>query len=153
MDDPQEAIRPVTITSITPEGYGDTANLDYSGELIAGEELELEEMGEGEVEQGDIGMLGGWLYNEDILPTAEDENTLKAAVATLEADAAAPVTYQLIANLGNEPVAGTNYCFLCEAAVVAPGAAAEYKLVYVNQDSAGNVTLGEVVDLVPAEEA
>ena len=134
MDDPQEAIRPVTITSITPEGYGDTANLDYSGELIAGEELELEEMGEGEVEQEDIGMLGGWLYNEDILPTAEDENTLKAAVATLEADAAAPVTYQLIANLGNEPVAGTNYCFLAQAD------GSPY-FIYAYEDLDGNTSL------------
>lgn len=140
MDDPQEAIRPVTITSIAPEGYGDTTDLNYSGELIAGEELELEEMGEGEVEQEDIGMLGGWLYNEDILPTAEDENTLKAAVANLEADAAAPVTYQLIANLGNEPVAGTNYCFLVKAEPADEAMPPYYQLMFIYKDLDGNCT-------------
>ena len=38
---------------------------------------------------------------------------------------------QCIALLATQVVAGTNYCFLCEATVVAPDAQPSYALVYV----------------------
>lgn len=93
-------------------------------------------------------LAGGWRQAED--PTVTEDLAAIFAAATEEL---LGVDYTPAALLGTQVVNGTNYCFLCEAAVVAPDAAAEYKLVYVNQDSAGNVTLDEVVDLVPAEEA
>ena len=60
------------------------------------------------------------------------------------------VQYVPVALLSTQVVAGMNYCFLCEATVVYPGAETGYALVYVYEDLDGNAAVTEIADLEDA---
>ncbi len=103
---------------------------------------EITEIRDFGVETGISEMDGAWRQAEDPTITEDLEEIFRKAVEGLLG-----VDYTPAALVATQVVNGTNYCFLCEAAVVYPGAETGYKLVYVWQDSEGNVTLGEIVDL------
>ena len=62
------------------------------------------------------------------------------------------VSYTPVALLSAQVVAMMNYCFLCEATTVVPGAETDWALVYLFEDTAGNVELTNVVRRAGAEE-
>ena len=57
------------------------------------------------------------------------------------------VSYQPVAYLGSQVVAGTNYLVLCRSKTVTPNARYKYSLVTVYKDLKGKVSLGEITDL------
>ncbi|MGX8692159.1 MAG: LptM family lipoprotein [Clostridia bacterium] len=57
------------------------------------------------------------------------------------------VKYVPVALLGTQLVSGTNYCILCEATVVYPGARPGYALVYIYQDLQGKADVTNIVKL------
>lgn len=86
--------------------------------------------------------LGGWTL------TAGDgcsQDSLEAFSKAMEG--LAGVNYTPLALLGTQLVSGTNYCLLCEAAVVYPGALPYYSLVYVYADLQGGAKITNIVAL------
>lgn len=89
-------------------------------------------------------LVGGWSAYTDN-PTeipAEALDALNAAIEGLEG-----CTYEPIALLGMQVVAGTNYCFLCETTIVVPDAQPSYALVYVFDGLEGEHELLRVQDI------
>ena len=64
-------------------------------------------------------------------------------------------TYEPIAILGSQVVAGTNYCLLCKTTVVTPDAPVSYTLVYIYEALDGTAEMLHIQDIVfdafPAE--
>lgn len=85
-------------------------------------------------------ILGGWNLDEEL--TEENRAVFHKALEGLTG-----VSYELVACLGSQAAAGTNYCFLCRATVVYPGAKSTYKLVYVYADLDGGAEITRVCDL------
>lgn len=83
--------------------------------------------------------LGGWTIPESIEITEEMQALFEKGVADLLG-----VTYTPVALLGAQLVAGTNYCFLCQAAVVYPEAQPYYALVYLYEDLEGQVSVLQI---------
>lgn len=90
---------------------------------------------------------GGWG-----LPTTPELTDADKALFDKAVGEMTGVSYQPVALLSLQVVAGYNKCFLCEATGVYPGAETRYALVYLSEDLEGGVTLTEIVDL-PDEEA
>lgn len=90
---------------------------------------------------------GGWGLPTTPELTDADKALFEKAVGEMTG-----VSYQPVALLSLQVVAGYNKCFLCEATGVYPGAETRYALVYLSEDLEGGVTLTEIVDL-PDEEA
>ena len=90
--------------------------------------------------------LGGWTLSEDGAVTEEALNAFNKASGALLG-----VNYTPVALLGTQLVSGTNYCLLCEAAVVYPGAQPYYALVYVYADLQGAAEISTIVPLDIAE--
>ena len=86
--------------------------------------------------------LGGWTLTEDAALTQEAKDALEGALEGLVG-----VNYTPVALLGTQLVSGTNYCFLCEAAVVSPDAQPYYALVSVYQDLQGKAEIRNIVAL------
>ena len=86
--------------------------------------------------------LGGWTLTDS---TEIGEAARGAFDKAL--DGLVGVSYTPLALLGTQLVSGTNYCFLCEAAVVYPGAQPYYALVYVYADLQGKAELSRIVAL------
>ena len=86
--------------------------------------------------------LGGWTLTEDAALTQEAKDALEGALEGLVG-----VNYTPVALLGTQLVSGTNYCFLCEAAVVRPDAQPYYALVSVYQDLQGKAEIRSIVAL------
>jgi len=57
-------------------------------------------------------------------------------------------TYEPIAILGSQVVAGTNYCLLCKTTVVTPDAPVSYTLVYIYEALDGTAELLNVREIV-----
>lgn len=57
------------------------------------------------------------------------------------------VSYTPMALLGTQLVAGTNYCFLCQATVIYPNAKPYYVLVYLYEDLEGQVSVLQIDEL------
>ncbi len=55
--------------------------------------------------------------------------------------------YEAVALLATQPVAGTNYCFLCRTSVIGSSENPTYQLVYIWQDLSDNVHILEVRDI------
>ena len=87
------------------------------------------------------GLAGGWFRTETPEVTKEAEAVLEKALEGL-----AGADYNPTALLATQVVAGTNYCYLCEATPVVPNAESHYALVYVYEDLEGNAEITEVVD-------
>lgn len=84
-------------------------------------------------------LLGGWSLCESIEVTQELNDLFEKAMAEQVG-----VDYTPVALLATQLVSGTNYCFLCRAAVVYPDALPYYALVYVYQDLKGNASVLEI---------
>lgn len=91
---------------------------------------------------------GGWGLATTPELTDADKALFEKAVEMLTG-----VSYQPVALLSLQVVAGYNKCFLCEATGVYPGAETDYALVYVYEDLDGGAEITEIVDLPDAENA
>ena len=88
--------------------------------------------------------VGGWISNTEN-PAEIPQEVLDAfnkAIEGLEG-----CTYEPIALLASQVVAGMNYCLLCRLTVVYPGAEPTYALVYVYQNIEGACELARVEDI------
>ncbi len=61
--------------------------------------------------------------------------------------------YEVLAVLGSQPVAGTNYAYLCKGTAVVPNATSAYLLVDVYADSDGKAELLGTKELLPVAAA
>ena len=98
------------------------------------------------VVSGPAPLLGGWDLSGDLALTDEAQAAFDKATEGLLG-----VNYTPLALLGTQLVSGTNYCLLCEAAVVYPGAQPYYALVYVYADLQGAAEISTIVPLDIAE--
>ena len=87
-------------------------------------------------------MLGGWTLTEDGALTDEALGAFDKAMEGLVG-----VSYTPLALLGTQLVSGTNYCFLCEATVVYPGAQPYYALAYVYEDLQDGAVILNIIAL------
>ena len=85
---------------------------------------------------------GGWAQADSPVVTDVAKAVFEKATEELTG-----VSYKPVALLSTQTVAGTNYCFLCEATVIIPDAEPSYALVYVSEDLDGNAKLSEIADL------
>ena len=88
------------------------------------------------------GLLGGWTVAEENGITEDLQAVFDKAMEKLMG-----VSYEPVAYLGSQVVAGLNHCFLCKATVIYPNAAPAYKLVYIYQDLEGNAEILNIADL------
>ena len=86
--------------------------------------------------------VGGWTLTEDAAVTEAAQGAFDKALEGLVG-----VNYTPVALLGTQLVSGTNYCFLCEAAVVVPDAQPYYVIVTVYQDLQGKAEVKNIVAL------
>ena len=87
-------------------------------------------------------LMGGWNLSDSIEVTEEQLDLFNRAL-----DGLVGVTYEPVAYLGYQVVAGMNHCFLCRATVVYPGAVPSYKLVYIYSNLEGNAEITGIADL------
>lgn len=90
---------------------------------------------ESQVEEADV-ITGGWETNDGELSLDKNEDAKAAfekATEGLEG-----YTYEPIAYLGSQVVAGTNYAILCKGEVVSPDAEPAYEIVYIYENLEGN---------------
>lgn len=87
-------------------------------------------------------MLGGWSVSENTEITDEQKALFDKAMEGLLG-----VNYEPIAFLGSQVVSGTNYCFLCRATVVYPGATVQLALVYIYENLEGATEVTNIVTL------
>ena len=85
---------------------------------------------------------GGWTLTEDAALTEAAQGAFDKAMEGLVG-----VNYTPLALLGTQLVSGTNYCILCEAAVVYPDAQPYYAVVTVYQDLQGKAEVKNIVAL------
>ena len=88
------------------------------------------------------GLMGGWYYAEDPAFTDEDEAKLEAALQNQVG-----ASYAIVANVGEQVVAGLNRCLLVQVIPVVPDAQPHFALAYVYTDLEGNSSLTQVIDL------
>ena len=86
-------------------------------------------------------LTGGWEYADSFEVTDEMKANLEKALSGMVG-----ATYEPIANLGTQVVAGLNRCLLCRVTPVVPDAVPHYALVYVYEDLEGGAELNNVVD-------
>ena len=89
----------------------------------------------------ETGKVGGWQAAADPTITEERQALLDKALEKLMGVSYVPVAY-----LGSQVVAGTNHAFLCQGTVVYPGAEPEWKILYLDEDLQGNVTVMNIAD-------
>ena len=95
-------------------------------------------------------LSGGWTAAESPAVTEDVTAALNAATEGLVG-----CSYEAVALLGSQIVAGTNYCILCKLTPVVPDAVPHYALVYVWQKLDGGAELLAVEDIelaVPEQE-
>ena len=94
--------------------------------------------------------VGGWKLTEDAALTQASQEAFDKAM-----EGFVGVDYTPLALLGTQLVSGTNYCFLCEATVVYPGAQPYYAIVSVYEDLQGQAEIRNIVamDLGKIEES
>ena len=110
-----------------------------------------ESSAETETREGDNILLGGWFANQDSLLPADNAEAMKAFDAAVEGMTG--YKYEVLAVLGSQPVAGTNYAYLCKGTVVAPDATPAYLLVNVYADLDGKTELLGTKELLPVAAA
>ena len=87
-------------------------------------------------------LVGGWKTPDSRELTPEALDAFNKAMEGLVG-----VDYKPVALLGTQLVAGMNYCILCEAKVVYPGAEPYYAKVTVYEDLKGNATVTDIEKL------
>ena len=124
-----------------------SALIACSGSLVFAEETtEAEERTDLIARTASERLMGGWEAAEDPAVTEEIQALLDKATEGLLG-----ATYEPIALLGTQVVAGTNYCILCKTTVVYPDAKPFYTLVYLYEDLEGSVETTAIVGLDIAE--
>lgn len=90
-------------------------------------------------------VVGGWACASDCTVTPEIEDIMSKATSTLTG-----ATYEPVAYIGSQAVAGTNHAVLCKSSPSAdePGGASSYVLVYIYEDLDGNCEITGVEDIV-----
>lgn len=94
---------------------------------------------------GDDGdKVGGWSYAESVEITDDIKKVMEKATETLTG-----ATYEPVAYIGSQVVAGTNHAILCKStpSVAELNGATTYVLVYVYQDLQGNCEITETTDV------
>ena len=91
-------------------------------------------------------LSGGWQTAADITLTPERLAPLEATL-----DGLVGVTYEPVAYLGSQVVAGVNHAYLCRATVVYPGAQPTWTVVVVYEPLEGPAQLLRISDLDLAE--
>ena len=86
--------------------------------------------------------LGGWSVAESASLTEDMTALFNEATGKLMG-----VSYEPVAYLASQVVAGCNHCFLCRSTVIYPGAAPALKLVYVYEKPDGTAELLNIADL------
>ena len=84
--------------------------------------------------------VGGWTITQSAELSETAQSAFDKAMETLVG-----VNYTPVALLGTQIVSGTNYCFLCEAAVVSPDAQPYYAIVSVYEDLQGSASVLNIV--------
>lgn len=82
---------------------------------------------------------GGWEVNSG--STAMTKNAAANAAFKKATEGLTGVSYQPIAVLGSQVVAGTNYAILCKATPVYPGAKSEITIMYIYESLDGNAEI------------
>ena len=99
---------------------------------------ELEAIADAEKE-----LVGGWAKSEDLKVTDEAKKALEKACETL-----AGATYNPVALLGTQVVAGMNYLIVCEMTATVPGAKTDYAIVTVYADLEGNCEITDTTEFL-----
>jgi hypothetical protein len=88
--------------------------------------------------------VGGWSYAESTEITDDMKKVMEKATETLTG-----ATYEPVAYIGSQVVAGTNHAILCKStpSVAELNGATTYVLVYVYQDLQGNCEITETTDI------
>lgn len=86
--------------------------------------------------------VGSWTIPDSAEITDEARGAFEKAMEGLVG-----VNYTPVALLGTQLVSGTNYCVLCEAAVVYPDAQPYYALVYLYKNTQGEAEIRNIVAL------
>lgn len=82
---------------------------------------------------------GGWeLVSGD---TSADYNPDAAEAFKKATEQLDGVSYELVAALAKQCVAGTNYCLLCKVKAVVPNARTQYQIIYIYEDLKGNAEI------------
>ncbi len=84
---------------------------------------------------------GGWSIAANTGVTDETKAIFDKAL-----DGLVGVSYEPIAYLGSQVVAGTNHCFLCKATIVYPDAIPTLALIYIYEDLEGNTEILNIAD-------
>ena len=95
--------------------------------------------------KADVPLAGGWAANEG--ETGMEANPDAQAALEKALDGLVGASYEPIACLGKQIVAGTNYCLLCRITPVVPDASSHFALVYVYQSLDGAAEILDVQDL------
>lgn len=94
----------------------------------------------------DAPVAGGWTVNTGSFSMSKNPGAKKAFKKATKAYTG--MTFKAKGLLGTQVVAGTNYCILCTATGVYPGAQANIGLVYVYEDLQGNAVITGIKILV-----
>ena len=89
-------------------------------------------------------VTGGWAYTMDAAVTPEIEDIVEKATGTLTG-----ATYEPVAYIGSQVVAGYNHAVLCKASpsVVEPDSVTSYILVYIYEDLDGNCSITSTTEI------
>ena len=111
------------------------------------ESQESAETKEAEETKESANLLGGWTINSKFEP---NENINAMAAFDKATESLESYKYTVIAVLGSQIVAGTNYSYLCRAEMVVPDAKPEYVIVY--EDLEGNAEITGSLSLLEDKE-
>ena len=92
-----------------------------------------------------VPLTGGWGANEG--DTGMEANPEAKAALEKAVEGLVGASYEPIACLGTQLVAGTNYCLLCRITPVTPNPTSHFALVYVYQALDGAAEILDVQDL------
>nr|WP_308508470.1 hypothetical protein [uncultured Stomatobaculum sp.] len=106
---------------------------------------------ETETRESDDILMDGWSANQGSLAPADNADAMKAFDAAVEGMTG--YKYEVLAVLGSQPVAGTNYAYLCKGTAVVPDAEPSYLLVNVYEDLDGKAELRGTRELLPVAAA
>lgn len=87
-------------------------------------------------------LVGGWQTTQEAAVPEEVAQALEKAMEGLMG-----ATWEPVALLGTQLVAGTNYCLLCRITPVVPDPVGHYALVYLYVDLQGNAEILGTADL------
>lgn len=84
-------------------------------------------------------MVGGWSINKGHFSPADNKDAMKAFHKAI--NGLTGYYYEVIAVLGSQVVAGTNYAYLCRGNVVVPDAEPTYLILYVYENLIGKARI------------